>query len=303
MITYRATLDVARPIGQFVAQLLTEHRRAVGTRRGRRALGPFAQAVLVLRWFRDATPVARLATDSGIGVATAYRYLHEGITVLAAQAHDLPEVLTERLAAGDTHLIVDGTLIRTTRVAGTVIKTKGRTAGQPVHRWYSGKHRAFGGNIQFLATADGFPLWCSEVLPGRHNDLDAARTHARHRPPVRRRHQRPAHPGRQGLPLRRHRHPHPHQSRPRPPPPPRHPPRPRPPHLQPTPHQPALPRRTRRRHPQNPLASTPPHHPQPHPHRHHHPSSPRPHPTRTPRPLLRKPHWGRWSTPMPHWGR
>lgn len=177
MITYRATLDVARPIGQFVAQLLTEHRRAVGTRRGRRALGPFAQAVLVLRWFRDATPVARLATDSGIGVATAYRYLHEGITVLAAQAHDLPEVLTERLAAGDTHLIVDGTLIRTTRVAGTVIKTKGRTAGQPVHRWYSGKHRAFGGNIQFLATADGFPLWCSEVLPGRHNDLDAARTH------------------------------------------------------------------------------------------------------------------------------
>lgn len=177
MITYRATLDVARPIGQYLAQLLADERRARGTRRGRRALSVGAHAVLVLRWLRDATPVARLATDAGIGTATAYRYLHEGIDVLVAQAPELPEVLAQRQSASDTHLILDGTLIRTTRVAGTVLKTKGRTAGQPVHRWYSGKHRAFGGNIQFLTTADGFPLWCSEVLPGRHNDLDAARTH------------------------------------------------------------------------------------------------------------------------------
>jgi hypothetical protein len=177
VITYRATLDVARPIGGYLAQLLTEERQQRGTRTGRRALTVWAQAVLVLRWFRDATPIARLAADAGIGVATAYRYLHEGITVLAAHAPDLPDVLAERLAAGDTHVILDGTLIRTTRVAGKVIKTKGPSAGQPVHRWYSGKHRAFGGNIQFLATAHGFPLWCSDVLPGIHNDLGAARAH------------------------------------------------------------------------------------------------------------------------------
>lgn len=176
MITYRATLDVARPIAGYLAQLLTDHRITLRTPRGRRALTVWAHAVLVLRWFRDATPVHRLATDAGISIATGYRYLHEGITVLAAQAPDLNDILAERLAAGDTHLILDGTAIRTTRVAGKVLKTRG--TGQPVHRWYSGKHRTFAGNIQFLATADGHPLWCSDVLPGgTHNDLAAARTH------------------------------------------------------------------------------------------------------------------------------
>jgi hypothetical protein len=178
VITYRATLDVAQPIGQFLAQLLADERAARGTRHGRRALSVWAQAVLVLRWFRDATPVARLAADTRISIATAYRYLHEGITVLAAQAPDLHEVLDQRLTAGDTHVILDGTAIPTTRVAGKVIKSKGPSAGKPVHRWYSGKHRTFCGNIQFLATADGFALWCSDVLPGgTHNDLGAAREH------------------------------------------------------------------------------------------------------------------------------
>lgn len=178
VITYRASLDIAQPIGRYLARLLAEERAARGTRHGRRALSVWGQAVLVLRWFRDATPVARLAADARISIATAYRYLHEGITVLAAQAPDLHEVLDQRLAAGDTHVIVDGTAIRTTRVAGKVIKTKGPSAGRAVHRWYSGKHRTFCGNIQFLATADGHPLWCSKVLPGgTHNDLAAAREH------------------------------------------------------------------------------------------------------------------------------
>jgi hypothetical protein len=177
VIAYRATLDVARPIGQFLAQLLADERAARGCL-GRRALPVWGQAVLVLRWFRDATPVARLAADARISIATTYRYLHEGITVLAAQAPDLHEVLAQRLTAGDTHVILDGTAIRTTRAAGKVTKTKGPSAGTPVHRWYSGKHRTFCGNIQFLATTDGFPLWCSQVLPGgTHNDLAAAREH------------------------------------------------------------------------------------------------------------------------------
>jgi hypothetical protein len=133
--------------------------------------------VLVLRWFRDGTSPRRLAVDAGISCATGYRYVAESIALLAGQAPQLTDVLAERLAAGDTHVILDGTLIRTTRVAGKVKKTKGANAGMMVHRWYSGKHRAFGGNIQFLATADGHPLWCSDVLPGSRNDLDAARTH------------------------------------------------------------------------------------------------------------------------------
>ncbi|WP_410575792.1 transposase family protein [Amycolatopsis sp. cmx-4-61] len=129
----------------------------------------------MLRWFRDATPVHRLATDHRISLATAYRYLHEAITTLAACAPDLHQVLTQRRAAADTHVILDGTLIPTTRLAATTVKTKGRNRGAMVHLWYSGKHRSFGGNVQFLASAEGFPLWTSPVLPGSRNDLSAAR--------------------------------------------------------------------------------------------------------------------------------
>jgi hypothetical protein len=173
VITYSAILDVPRALAQHVAQLLLTERVHLGTRRGRRALGVFTHAVLVLRWFRDATPVAALARDNGIGISTCYRYLHEAITVLAAEAPELPDVLRERLTAGDTHVILDGTLIHSNRVAETTESEKGKT----VNLWYSGKHKAFGGNIQFLSTADGFPLWCSEVSPGNRHDLAAARAH------------------------------------------------------------------------------------------------------------------------------
>jgi len=177
VINYGATLDVARELVWFVARLLQAERRRRGTRRARRALTPYWQAVLVLRWFRDATPVHRLATDHRISIATAYRYLHEAITALAAQAPDLHHVLRERHARGDTHVILDGSLISCDRVAATTVKTKGKNRGRIVHLWYSGKHRAFGGNIQFLASPDGFPLWVSAVLPGSRNDLSAARDH------------------------------------------------------------------------------------------------------------------------------
>ena len=63
------------------------------TPRGSRALGPFRQAVLVLRWFRERACVHCLARDAGVSQATGYRYLHEGIDVLADQAPDLHDVL------------------------------------------------------------------------------------------------------------------------------------------------------------------------------------------------------------------
>ncbi|WP_328612149.1 IS5/IS1182 family transposase [Amycolatopsis sp. NBC_00345] len=173
MISCGATLDGARELALFVAGVLGAERRRRGTRRGRRALTPYRQAVLVLRWFRDATPVHWLAADHHISIATAYRYLHEAITALDAHTPDLHQVLQQRRAAGDTHVILDGTPIPAARVAATTIKTKGKNRGATVHLWYSGKHRSFGGNIQFLAGADGFPLWASPVLPGSRNDLSA----------------------------------------------------------------------------------------------------------------------------------
>jgi hypothetical protein len=173
VITYRATLDIPRELAQHVARLLLAERLRRGTRRGRRVLGVFSHAVLALRWFRDSTPVAALARDADIGISTTYRYLHEAIDTLAAQAPELSDILRERLAAGDIHVILDGTLIRSDRVAATCENEAGRT----INEWYSGKHKAFGGNIQFVSTTDGFPLWCSEVSPGSWHDLAAARAH------------------------------------------------------------------------------------------------------------------------------
>ncbi len=95
MITYVATLDVSRALALHVSRLLAARRREIGTPKGRLALTCFGQAVLLLRWFRDNARVACLARDAGIGIATAYRYLHEGIDVLAEQAPDLHEALQE----------------------------------------------------------------------------------------------------------------------------------------------------------------------------------------------------------------
>lgn len=112
MVTYVATLDVPHQVVDYLARLLAAHRRRIGTPRGSRALGPFRQAVLVLRWFRERGCVHCLARDAGISQATGYRYLHEGIDVLAGQAPDLHGVLRRCQEEGMTHVILDGTLVQ-----------------------------------------------------------------------------------------------------------------------------------------------------------------------------------------------
>ena len=113
-VTYTAVLPVAEKTVHFVSGLLAAERRR-GTRGRRRALGCYRQAVLLLRWFCDGTRLAQLAADNAIGGSTAYRYLHEGIDVLAAAAPGLRGALLAARAAGHSHVTVDGTLIRTDR--------------------------------------------------------------------------------------------------------------------------------------------------------------------------------------------
>jgi hypothetical protein len=116
-ITYSAVLDVRRETAEHLAKMLRDHRRRLGTRKGTRALGVFKQAVPVLRWFVDGTRLVQLARDNHIAAPTAYRYPHEGLTVLADQAPDLSTAPERAAAAGYTHLNLDGTVIRTDRVA------------------------------------------------------------------------------------------------------------------------------------------------------------------------------------------
>jgi hypothetical protein len=41
--------------------------------------------------------------------------------------------------------------------------------------WWSGKHHHHGGNIQVVSAPDEWPLWTSDVRPGREHDMSAAR--------------------------------------------------------------------------------------------------------------------------------
>ncbi|MFD9286471.1 transposase family protein [Streptomyces mirabilis] len=63
-----------------------------------------------------------------------------------------------------------GTLIRCDRAAGET--------DRGTDLWYAIRIRHFAGNVQFLATPDGTPLWVSDVEPGSIHDLAAARLHA-----------------------------------------------------------------------------------------------------------------------------
>ncbi len=111
MIAYFATLDVPEETATLLTELLIGERLRRGTGVGARAASARTQAVLVLRWFREDTPMPTLARDAGVSTATGYRYLHEGIDALATQAPDLHQVLERGKAAGWTHVVLDGTLI------------------------------------------------------------------------------------------------------------------------------------------------------------------------------------------------
>lgn len=171
MIVYRAMLDVPRELVQKVATWLRAERRALGTRAGSRVLTCWNQAVMVLSWFRNHGDIALVGAGFGVSRATAYRYRDEAIRVIAAQAPDLHDALSEVAAQGWSHVVLDGKVFRTDRCAETTTSTKGET----INAWYSGKHRAPGGNVQALMRPDGLPIWTSDVLPGHRHDLTCAR--------------------------------------------------------------------------------------------------------------------------------
>ena len=170
MISYRATLDVPAHTVEVVSGWLAAHRQAHDRAPWQRAATPRAQAVLVLRWFKERTDVRILARDARVSVATAYRYLHEAIDVIAARAPELPEVVARGREKGWAFVCLDGTLIPATRCSAR------SEAGHDL--WYSGKHKRHGGNIQVLTGPTGYPEWVSPVEPGSTHDITAARIHA-----------------------------------------------------------------------------------------------------------------------------
>lgn len=170
MLSYRATLDVPTETAARISRWIQAHRNRVDVRPWQRAATCWTQAVLALRWLIDGTDVHLLARDARISQATGYRYLHEPLDVIAAEAPELPEVLAAGREAGWGFVCLDGTLIETSR-------SRARSAaGHDL--WYSGKHHQHGGNIQVVTDATGFPVWTSPVEPGSVHDITCAREHA-----------------------------------------------------------------------------------------------------------------------------
>src|SRR3954449_7874088 len=170
-VSDRARLDVSAPVLKAVTGWIARHRRRPGTRPGQRAATVHTQVVLVLRWLRRRLDLRTLALQARVSIATAYRYLHEGVDVIAGHAPDLAHVIADAGSAGVVFLCLDGTLIPPDRVAARV-----EVNGKPAHHlWFSGQHRAFGGNVQVVCDHTGFPLWVSAVRPGPTVDLTAAR--------------------------------------------------------------------------------------------------------------------------------
>jgi hypothetical protein len=158
LLSYPATITLSTRTLTRLSDLIRAHR---GQRRCRwRRLDPGRQALLVLAHLRNGDTYSRLAVGFGVGTATAWRYVREAVDLLAAAADDLTAAAarTARLA----YAILDGTLIPIDRVADQ-------------KRYYSGKHKRHGMNVQVIADPAGRLVWASAALPGAVHDLSAAR--------------------------------------------------------------------------------------------------------------------------------
>jgi DDE superfamily endonuclease/Helix-turn-helix of DDE superfamily endonuclease len=160
MLFYRAPLPLSRATLDYLAGVVRRHRKKIGS--CWRRLNPERQALLVLVHLRNGESFAALGAGFGVGTATAWRYVHEAVALLAARAPKLDTALGAATRAGHAFVVIDGTLIPIDRVA----------ADRP---FYSGKHRKHGMNLQVIASPQGEILWVSGALPGAVHDLTAAR--------------------------------------------------------------------------------------------------------------------------------
>ncbi|BCJ51835.1 IS5 family transposase [Actinoplanes sp. NBRC 14428] len=160
LLSYPAAIPLSTRSLNHLADLIRTHRQQ--RRSHWRRLDPGRQALLALAHLRNGDTFTRLAAGFEIGVATAWRYVREAITLLAAIADDLQTAMTRiRLLA---YAILDGTLIPIDRV-------------HHQKPYYSGKHRRHGMNVQVITDAAGRLVWASPALPGSTHDLTAARSH------------------------------------------------------------------------------------------------------------------------------
>ena len=91
MLSYPSGMTVSSRALNLLADLLRGHRAARGTRWRKLAAG--RQALLVVAHLRKNDTYAELACGFGVGTSTVYRYIQEGIELLAAKAPTLEQAI------------------------------------------------------------------------------------------------------------------------------------------------------------------------------------------------------------------
>lgn len=164
MPSYPAGLSVSNHALNRLTTALRRSRKQLGTRWRRLTVG--RQALLVMAHLRKGETYTDLAVGFGIGTTTAFRYIREALDALAAQARTLEQAIA--IATQKAFVILDGTLLRMDRV--------GMSSGHD-RRFYSGKHKCHGVNVQVISDPMGRLIWASPALPGARHDMGAAREH------------------------------------------------------------------------------------------------------------------------------
>jgi hypothetical protein len=165
-LSFRAAVAVSATTRDWLATKITQRRRKIRSRW--RLLDPTTQATLVLAFLRTNLTYAELAVVNQISRSTCWRIINEGIDLLAQRAIRLSDVVRLARKAGWEYLLIDGVNVPTIAFARKLNRRQ---------RHYSGKHRRHGVNVQTICAPDGRLLWASAALPGRINDITAARRH------------------------------------------------------------------------------------------------------------------------------
>src|SRR6266581_4300017 len=165
-LSFTAAVAVSAATRDWLAGKITTRRHAIRSRW--RLLDPTTQATLVLAFLRTNLTHAELAAANHISASTCRRIINEGIDLLAQRAIRLSEVLRLAKKAGWEYLLIDGVNVPTVAFARKLNRRQ---------QHYSGKHRRHGVNVQTICAPDGRLLWASAALPGKVNDITAARRH------------------------------------------------------------------------------------------------------------------------------
>lgn len=163
-LTFRTAVNISSTTRDWLANKITQRRVKIRSRW--RKTDAVTQATLTLAYLRTNLTHAELAAANDIDASTCWRRITEGIQLLAARSIRLADVVRLAKKAGWEYLLVDGTNVPTVAFGRKVNRRQ-------IH--YSGKCKRHGVNVQTVCAPDGTLLWASAALPGKVNDITAAR--------------------------------------------------------------------------------------------------------------------------------